>query len=144
MMNRFFGGTLCARVWSSTCFPDCGAPPISPSWPTGAPGDIDGYLAAGAATQRFWLSCTALGLQLQPQYTPLVFADYARRRIAFTETLAAQQRAEEVAAMLEGRLGATDPRRAVFLGRVGSGRLAKSRSLRLPLDRLVWPEPHPV
>ena len=33
--------------------------------------------------QRFWLTATSLGLQFQPEYTPLVFARYARERRPF-------------------------------------------------------------
>jgi hypothetical protein len=83
------------------------------------------------------LTATALGLQLQPQHTPLVFAAYARRGIRFTEVRQAQARAAAVGAMLDHLLGPAEAAKAVFLGRVGKGAAAKARSLRLPLERLI-------
>ena len=102
------------------------------------PETIDHYLAAGAATQRFWLTATSLDLQLQPQYTPLVFAACARRQLAFTGEASARRRAGQVRALLERRLGRLAAEAAVFLGRVGYGPAPQSRSLRLPLEALRW------
>jgi hypothetical protein len=136
-MNRWFGGTIAPRL-QLDLLPGvmCGAhfAIVAPRPPT----TIDDHLAAGAATQRFWLTATSLGLQLQPQYTPLVFADYARRGVAFTSVAAAAHRARVVDAMLARALGRAAANAAVFLGRVGHGPAAASRSLRLPLERLRW------
>ena len=136
-MNRFAAGTWTPRL-ELDLLPGlrCGAhfaivaasPPVS----------IDDYLAAGAATQRFWLTATALGLQLQPQYTPLVFAACDRLDVAFTCDPAGRARAHAVAAMLDDLLGSGTSRSAVFLGRVGYGPKPDSRSLRLPLEKLTW------
>ena len=136
LMNRYFGGTVAPRL-QLDLLPGlrCAAhfaivarqPAVS----------IDDHLAAGAALQRFWLTATSLRLQLQPQYTPLVFADYARKRVPFTADPAAVHRAAIVEKMLSQLLG-SDAVRAVFLGRVGSGPPPTSRSLRLPLERLWW------
>ena len=56
---------------------------------------------------------------------------------AFSEVATAGKRAALIADMLEILLGRDDAAKAVFLGRVGHGAAARSRSLRLPLDRLV-------
>jgi nitroreductase len=137
MMNRFFAGTYLPRI-QLDLLPGlrCGAHFALLADAPAA--DIDRCLAAGAAVQRFWLTCTALGLQLQPQYTPLVFADYARRGVRFTCVEKARDRALAVAALLDRRLGPEGARCAVFLGRIGRGAPARSRSLRLPLERLRW------
>ena len=92
-------------------------------------------LVAGAAVQRFWLTATRANLQLQPQHTPLVFAQYARARRPFTAVAAARARADAVAQALDQLLG-HDAERAVFLGRLGAGAPAASRSTRLPLASL--------
>jgi nitroreductase len=136
-MNRWFGGTVAPRLqldWlpGLRCAAHFAILARRPS------GSIDGQLAAGAAVQRFWLTSTRLGLQLQPQYTPLVFAEYAREGTSFTAGAAATRRAHEVAGRLDGLLGAEAAACAVFLGRVGSGQPAEARSLRLPLERLRW------
>ena len=136
-MNRFFGGTFLPRLQldllpglrCAAHFALLAHEPAS---------DVDGYLAAGAAMQRFWLACTGLGLQLQPQYTPLVFADYARRGIPFTGVAAARRRAASVARRLAALLAPGRPECAVFLGRIGHGPAPLARSLRLPLERLRW------
>ena len=50
-------------------------------------------IAAGRAIQRVWLRATALGLQMQPQYTPLVFARYVHAdRAIHAESAVRRQR----------------------------------------------------
>src|SRR5574340_359426 len=48
------------------------------------PATIDDYVTAGRAVQRFWLTATHLGLQLQPEMTPLIFATYVREGKQFS------------------------------------------------------------
>jgi hypothetical protein len=102
------------------------------------PSALDDYVNTGRALQRFWLTATKLGLQVQPEYTPLVFARYAREKRRFTSSVAASRRAEAVRIALDRLLG-TDAVRATFMGRIGSGPPATARSLRLPLTALVRP-----
>jgi len=97
----------------------------------------DDYVAAGRAVQRFWLTATVLGLQVQPQYTPLVFHEYVRDEVPFTSSAVSRGRARAVAARLADLVGADTVERAVFYGRIGGGPPATSRSTRLPLDRLL-------
>lgn len=44
----------------------------------GPPRNVDDYVTAGRAMQRYWLTATALGLQLQPELTLLIFGRYVR------------------------------------------------------------------
>jgi hypothetical protein len=99
---------------------------------------IDDYVAAGRTIQRFWLTATRLRLQLQPEQTPLIFAGYARAGRRFSEVGAALGQARELTARLDALVGEADAGRALFMGRLGQGELAKARSLRLPLERLRW------
>jgi hypothetical protein len=94
-------------------------------------------VAAGRAVQRFWLTATKLKLQLQPAYTPLVFARYAREHRQFTQVEQANATACEIARRLEEIIGSGEALRTVFLGRIGPARAVKGRSLRLPIDRLM-------
>jgi hypothetical protein len=94
-------------------------------------------IAAGRAVQRFWLTATQLRLQVQPGYTPLVFARYAREHRNFTKVEQAQRTAREIARRLDEVLGADEAMRTVFLGRIGPARAVKGRSLRLPVERLM-------
>ncbi len=142
-MNRFFGGTLLPRIELDLLPAICCAAHFA-IVADKAPLGIDDYVDAGAAVQRFWLTACSLKLQLQPQYTPLVFAAYARDHVQFTARStgsAAAARAVEIERMLSKLLGKTDAEAAVFLGRVGAGPAAAARSVRLPLDRLMWSGP---
>ena len=102
-----------------------------------APESIDDYVAAGRTVQRFWLTATRLGLQLQPEMTPLIFGRYVREGTQFSH----MPGATETAAKLGVRLGAifkdVPASHVAFLGRIGSGEAAYSRSLRLPVGQLV-------
>jgi nitroreductase len=102
-----------------------------------APRAIDDYVAAGRAMQRFWLSATALGLQLQPELTPLIFARYVRERRVFSRTAGMHERAAALAAQLDALIGAGRAERAVFMGRIGAGAAPKARSIRRPLKDLI-------
>lgn len=102
-----------------------------------APGTIDDYVSAGRAVQRFWLMATSLGLQLQPEMTPLIFSRYVRDGREFSRLPGSM----DTAANLRDRLSRLLPNGAaaqtVFLGRIGNGVAAASRSLRLPVERLM-------
>jgi nitroreductase len=136
-MNRWFGGTLAPRlqldlVPGLRCAAHFAIIAHEPS------ATLEDRLRAGAAVQRFWLTAAALGLQLQPQHTPLVFADYARKNLAFTSVAAARRRAASVAGRLASLLAPQPADQAVFLGRIGHGPAPTARSVRLPLERLWW------
>ena len=135
-LNRFAGGTVLPRLVMDF-LPGllCSAhfAIIAPLVPQSTAERI----AAGRAVQRFWLSATLMKLQVQPAYTPLVFARYAREHRRFTRVAQAHVTAGEIAHRLDDVLGSPDAARAVFLGRIGPARAVKGRSLRLPLDRLM-------
>ncbi len=98
---------------------------------------IDGFIAAGRAMQRFWLTATRLGLQMQPEMTPLIFSSYVRAGVRFSRTAGLWERALQVSRGLERLLGADVCDAAVFLGRIGAGRAPHARSTRLPLSQLM-------
>ena len=134
--NRYLGGTVMPRLfldWLPGLMCSAHFALIAPA-AAKQPGD---HVAAGRATQRFWLAATRLGLQVQPQYTPLVFARFARQQRDFTVVEAAKARARVVAARLDDIFGAESARRAVFLGRLGPTRSVNGRSIRRPLEQLM-------
>ena len=98
---------------------------------------VDDFVAGGAALQRFWLTAATLGLQLQPELTPLIFSRYARGRRSFSQTPGMMQAADRIAALIDREIGVESAKAAVFMGRVGAGRPATSRSLRLPVEQLL-------
>ena len=81
----------------------------------------------------------ALGLQFQPQYTPLIFARYARAGVRFTTNARAIEQAREIRAAVDRLFGPDVASRAMFMGRIGAGKPAEARSMRLPLDQLMQP-----
>ncbi|GJI98539.1 hypothetical protein RugamoR57_52570 [Duganella caerulea] len=104
------------------------------------PQRVDDYLDAGRAMQRFWLTATAQGLQLQPEMTPLIFARYVREGRVFSGTPGMQQRAEALSRQGAALTGPAVWETAVCMGRIGAGKPATARSLRRPLrDLLVGP-----
>lgn len=135
-LNRYAAGTLAPRI-ELDLIPGlaCGAHCVLIA--RNAPREIDDYIAVGRALQRFWLTATGLGLQFQPQYTPLVFSRYAREGVAFSHREEAIQKARVIGRRLEKLLGGDVAPRAVFMGRIGAGKSAAARSVRLPLERLM-------
>lgn len=90
---------------------------------------------AGRAIARFWLTCSAHALQLQPEMTPLIFARYARERREFTANRVAMELARHNAGRLTDECG-IDASKSAWLCRIGHGQAASSRSLRLALPEL--------
>jgi hypothetical protein len=138
-LNRYLAGTLAPRIELDlvpglACAAHCVIAAQS------APVTLEDYIAVGRAVQRFWLSATRLGLQFQPEYTPLIFARYARDAIRFSTNEQAMHRAASIGTKLDTLLGSALARRAAFMGRIGAGQPADARSLRLPLDLLLLPD----
>jgi molybdopterin/thiamine biosynthesis adenylyltransferase len=97
---------------------------------------VDEFVAAGRALQRFWLTATALGLQLQPEMAPVIFRRYAAGAVDFTREPWARRAAVGIRSRFDALLGEDRGERTVFFGRIGEGRAARARSLRLPLEHL--------
>lgn len=100
------------------------------------PKSIEDNLQAGRAIQRFWLTATMLGLQLQPEMTPLIFSGYVRKNLIFTQELGLMTYAEKLAQKIEVMLGQGVTGRAVFIGRIGFGKSAYARSVRMQVEQL--------
>lgn len=104
-----------------------------------APRTIDDYVAAGRAVQRFWLTVTRLGLHMQPEMTPLIFARYLMHKpqpIRFTEDDKVRAAAERLVPQLRALIGDDIPN-AVFIGRIGAGKPIEPRSHRKDLAALM-------
>lgn len=135
--NRYFAGSLVPRL-QMDLLPGlaCAAHYVLVDSQE-EPASIDDNVSAGRAVQRLWLTLSALGLNQQPEMTPLIFETYVRKGVAFTRDHAVSNLARNVAASLREVIG-VDPARAVWMARVGAGTVARARSLRLPLSRLAW------
>lgn len=133
ILNRYFAGTLMPRLQLDLIPAQrCAAHFIILSdKPQAQTAD---YLEGGRATQRFWLTATKLGLQLQPEMTPLIFSTYAREGRGFTESVDKLAEADTLRIELDAFTGGEAD--AVFMGRLGFGTSATSRSLRKTLQQL--------
>jgi molybdopterin/thiamine biosynthesis adenylyltransferase len=133
--NTFLAGTLAPRI-QMDFIPSlaCGAHFVILG--NHAAKDIDDYINAGRAVQRFWLTATRLGLQLQPEITPLIFSRYVRNELEFTKEKKLAQSAKSLSDQTEHLIGSEETSRAIFMGRIGMGSAPWSRSLRLSLSQL--------
>ncbi|MFC6668969.1 hypothetical protein [Marinobacterium aestuariivivens] len=86
--------------------------------------------------QRLWLTATRLGLGVQPEMTPLIFARYVRTDTPFTRTASVQRLARSCSEKYRQLMGA-DTEQAVFVGRIGESSLPRARSLRLDLKAML-------
>ncbi|MFO1226686.1 molybdopterin biosynthesis protein MoeY [Roseateles sp.] len=134
-LNRYFAGTWVPRI-QLDALPALRCGTHFAITARQEPQGLDDYIAIGRQTQRFWLTATKLGLQIQPQITPLVFSRYANAGRRFTTHEPAIHLAVQVAAKLNEEFGPSY-RRIGFMGRIGSGKAAESRSLRRPLEELL-------
>jgi hypothetical protein len=105
-----------------------------------APTMLDDYVAAGRAVQRFWLTASSLGLQLQPEVTPLIFGRYVRDGIGFSRMPGATDMAAKLGKRFARILQDVPVGQVAFMGRIGSGKAATSRSLRRHVERLAHVE----
>jgi hypothetical protein len=100
------------------------------------PASVDDFVAAGRAVQRLWLTATHLGLQQQPEMTPLIFGSYVRNAVAFTAVGKLQREARELEGKSRELIGA-DADHAVWMGRLGAGAAPAARSTRRTLSELM-------
>ena len=135
--NRFLAGTWMPRI-TMDFIPGlaCGAHFLVKA--RDIPQTVDDFVDAGRAVQRFWLTATHLGLVKQPEMTPLIFSGYVRAGTPFTQVEQLKHEARALQVRLEQVVGPDWPR-AVWMGRIGAGAQATSRSTRLPLQRLIVP-----
>lgn len=134
--NKYLGGTLAPAI-EMDFIPNiaCGAHfIIVAKTPANT---IDDYVNAGRALQRFWLTAARIGLQVQPELTPLIFSRYDRDGIQLTKLPKLNKKAQQIKNGLAELVGRDIALNAVFMGRIGAGKLAQSRSIRKPLADLI-------
>lgn len=136
-MNQYMAGTWLPRI-QLDLIPALGCAAhfmiIAPT----APRTVDDYVEAGKVMQRFWLTATQLGLQLQPEMTPLIFAGYVHNGRRFSTTAGLWEQAEQLAERFKTLVGSETLDRAAFMGRIGHGPAATSRSTRMSLEQLSY------
>ena len=135
-LNKYFGATFAPRL-QLDLIPGIACAAHFVIMAPAPPQTVDDYVAAGRDVQRVWLTATKHNLWQQPELTPLIFSNYVRTGIKFSASLAHQNMAERLAERFESLTSPAISERAVWMGRLGSGPPPSSRSLRLPLDRLM-------
>lgn len=135
-LNRYLGGHLVPRL-QLDLLPAlrCGAHFMILRNPRSRAGRIEDYVDSGRALQRFWLTATKLGLQIQPEMPPMLFGRYIQAGRSFTRVESAMQKARALAKDLD-RLASMRSSDLVFMGRIGHGPAATARSRRRPLHDL--------
>ncbi|MFZ6677224.1 molybdopterin biosynthesis protein MoeY [Undibacterium sp. Tian12W] len=103
------------------------------------PQTVEDFVAAGRSLQRFWLTATQLGIQLQPEMTPLIFNWYVKAGRTCSATVGIQEQMQDLQQNLAAFCHPSILKNACFMGRVGYGKPARSRSLRLKLHDLCLP-----
>ena len=134
--NRYLMGTLAPRVqldYLPALF--CSAHLLIR--PNCAPRNLEDWVALGGAMQRVWLTATRVGLQLQPEMTPVIFRWYARSLRTFSTDASFAGRCAALANQFESVAGASVDEPFGFFCRVGVSSQPDSRSLRLDLSELM-------
>lgn len=98
---------------------------------------VPDFIRSGRLVQRFWLSASLSGIQLQPQMTPLIFAAYQRLSINFTVEKVQLKQTEKLEKCMTELIQGENLAKSVFMGRLGYGKAAVSRSTRLSLNELI-------
>ena len=135
-LNRYAGGTWLPRL-ELDLVPGLACAAHVAIIASHVPRTVDDYLDAGRAMQRVWLEATRLGVQMQPETTPLIFAAYVRAGHRFSTEPGLWERAARVSRKLDRAFGEDRLQRAVFMARLGHGPAATARSLRRSLGELA-------
>ena len=98
---------------------------------------LEEFFEAGRRVQRFWLTATSLGIQLQPQMTPLIFAHYNELSINFTHNNNQAKASKNLTRDFAELIQAEKVTQTVFMGRIGYGAIAQSRSIRKNLNKII-------
>lgn len=135
-MNRYLAGTWLPRIQLDlvpALF--CGAHFMLVA--KKAPETVEDFISAGRNLQRFWLTATQLGIQLQPEMTPLIFNWYVQAGRSCSNTAHVWPAMQNLQKKLVQICGSTEVSNACFMGRIGYGKPASARSLRLSVEELL-------
>ncbi|MBL8640655.1 MAG: nitroreductase family protein [Alphaproteobacteria bacterium] len=137
-MNRFMGGTIIPRI-EMDLIPGIFCAGYFVLYSKALSLDFEGDIGRGRALQRFWLQATRLGLQIQPQYPPVIFSHYARNNISFTSATHMIKKLSSFSKKYDDFFGGESSSRDIyFIGRIGEKKNdVSSRSLRLDLESLI-------
>lgn len=134
--NRYLLGTVAPRI-QLDLIPALACAGHLLLRPVNVPAGIDGYVAAGMAMQRLWLTAASLGLHLQPEMTPVIFRWYVRAGVKISAREEINGAAAVLADRFERAVGAAETDPFAFFCRVGCSASPRARSLRKNLRDLL-------
>ena len=134
-LSKYLGGTLLPRFLMDFLPAYHSSAIFALTAPQQATTDMD-YINAGRALQRLWLQASVMQLGFQPCHTPVIFSEYQRRGVKFTDTRETITNAEKMEALYQEIFGAAVCERIVYMARVGRSEVPQSRSVRLGLNEL--------
>lgn len=134
--NRYLLGTIAPRIQLD------GVPALACSAhlllkPTEVLVDLEAYVRAGVAMQRLWLTATSLGLQLQPEMTPVIFRWYVRSGTQISARGEINSAAIRLASRFESLAQEAEQKPFAFFCRIGRSKQPESRSVRKKLEDLM-------
>lgn len=134
-MAKYLGGTILPRILMDW-LPAFKSNALFAIVADKEPENLDDYIAAGRAVQRFWLQAAALNLGFQPAQTPVIFSEHLRKGVKFTDNQPTIRNAEKMDMKFKQIFAETDTSQIIFMGRLGRSKAVKYRSVRLSLDEL--------
>jgi hypothetical protein len=134
--NRYLLGTIAPRIQLDV-LPALGCAAHVVLRAAQRPVGMLGFVHAGVAMQRLWLTATAHGLHLQPAMTPVIFRWYVRAGKSISTSSDIDRRAQLLAGNFERVLGASAGDAIPFFCRVGRSKVPSARSLRKSVDELL-------
>lgn len=134
--NRYLLGTVAPRVQLDV-LPAMGCAAHLLVRALRPPEGVEGFVRAGVAVQRLWLTVTALGLHLQPEMTPLIFRWYAHAGKSVSVVPEINERVAALGKEFDETIGVQGADALVFFCRIGASSAPVSRSLRQDVDQLM-------
>ncbi|WP_440903455.1 hypothetical protein ACMZOO_11365 [Catenovulum sp. SX2] len=101
---------------------------------------LEDFILSGRAVMRIWLTTDSLGLGFQPEHTPIMFAEYFRDGIDFTENEKdnrAIKNATKMDAYFKSLYGEKKVEQIIYIARLGRSKPPQARSVRKELQDLM-------
>lgn len=134
--NRYLMGTIAPRL-QLDLMPGIGCAAHLLLKPRRVPVGVEGYVHAGVAMQRLWLTAAAQDLHLQPLMTPVIFRWYVRAGQSISSAAKVDAAAAGLADDFERLASVTSDEPFAFFCRVGRCAVPTSRSVRKDLADLM-------
>ncbi|WP_306023554.1 ThiF family adenylyltransferase [Paraglaciecola sp.] len=134
-LTKYMGGTILPRILMDW-LPAIKSSSLFAIVAEREPQNVEDYIASGRAVQRFWLQAAALNLGFQPAQTPVIFSEYLRKGVKYTDNKVTTENAQKMELKFSQIFNEVNTSKIVFMGRLGRSEAVKYRSVRLSLEEL--------